>query len=178
MCGGVGEKSMCGGWGLTVLRVVVGFVFAMHGYQKLTQYGVDGTSQFLASLGLPIPSFMAILLITAELIGGIMLILGIMVRKVAAIEAVVALVALYTVHINKGFFINPTNGMAGYGYEYILTLFASMMALYSMGGGRLSLGKVIARKCGCGKCTICMSKEVGKDHVCADEKCKDGTCAK
>ena len=31
-------------WGITVLRVIVGFVFLMHGWQKFFQYGLDGVA--------------------------------------------------------------------------------------------------------------------------------------
>ena len=31
-------------WGVTILRITVGVIFLMHGYQKLFVYGVSGVS--------------------------------------------------------------------------------------------------------------------------------------
>lgn len=113
------------------LRVVTGAVFAMHGWQKLTVMGVAGTSGFLGSLGFPAPDLFAILLIAAELGGGILLILGAWTHWVAKILAFVALVALLTVHITKGFFLP--------GYEFILLILAASISLMVSGGGKWSV---------------------------------------
>jgi len=39
------------GWGLTVLRIVVGMVFLVHGLQKLLVMGFGGVAGFFGSLG-------------------------------------------------------------------------------------------------------------------------------
>ena len=41
--------------GLTVLRVVVGIVFLMHGYQKLFHMHIHGVAGFFGHLGIPLP---------------------------------------------------------------------------------------------------------------------------
>lgn len=116
-----------------ILRVVVGIIFAVHGYQKLMEMGVDGTAGFLTTLGFPLPGLMAILLIAAELGGGILLILGLLTHWVAKILAFVAAVALFTVHWSNGF------SMSGGGYEYILLILTVSVALVLTGPGRWSL---------------------------------------
>lgn len=126
----------CGGkWGEFApffLRVVVGLIFALHGWQKL-QMGVPGVAGFLGSLGFPAPEFFAVLLIAAELGGGILLILGAFTHWVAKILAVVALIALLTVHISKGFFISEG------GYEFILLILAASISVMVAGPGKWSL---------------------------------------
>ena len=121
-----------GSYAPLVLRVVTGFVFAMHGWQKL-QGGVPGVSGFLGMLGFPMPEVFAVLLIAAELGGGILLILGLWTHWTAKVLAFVALVALFSVHATKGFFIS------GGGYEYILLIFAASFSLMVTGAGKWSL---------------------------------------
>jgi putative oxidoreductase len=121
-------------WGAVaplVLRVVVGAIFAMHGYQKLTMMGVPGVSGFLTMLGFPMPDVFAVLLIAAELGGGILLILGLFTHWTAKVLAFVALVALATVHLSKGFFLP--------GYEFILLILAASVSVMITGAGKYSL---------------------------------------
>ncbi len=114
-----------------VLRVVLGVIFAMHGYQKLTMMGVPGVSGFLATLGFPLPDVFAVLLIAAELGGGILLILGLWTHWTAKILVLVSIVALATVHLSKGFFLP--------GYEFILLILAASISVMITGAGKWSL---------------------------------------
>lgn len=114
------------------LRVVVGVIFLVHGWQKL-QGGVPGTAGFLATLGFPAPEFFAVLLIAAEVIGGALLIIGLYTHWAAKILAIVALVALVTVHLGKGF------SVATGGYEFILLILAASLSVMALGGGRWSV---------------------------------------
>lgn len=131
--------SKWGGFAPLVLRVVTGLVFALHGWQKL-EMGVPGVTDFLTSLGFPMPGFFAIVLIAAELIGGILLILGAFTHWAAKVLAVVALVALITVHLPNGFFI--ANG----GYEFILLLLAASVSVMITGPGKWALDSKLRRK--------------------------------
>jgi putative oxidoreductase len=106
----------------------------MHGWQKLSG-GVDGVAMFLGGLGFPIPAVMAVLLIAAELGGGILLILGLWTHWVGKILAFVALVAFLTVHVTNGFFISSN------GYEFIILIFAACVSLAISGPGKWALGK-------------------------------------
>jgi len=132
--------SKWAGAGPLVLRVAVGLVFAMHGWQKLNELGVAGTAGFLASLQFPMPEVFAVILIALELVGGIALILGFLSHWVAKALALVALVALLTVHASKGFF------MATGGYEFILLILAGCIALIFTGPGMWSLDKAFWKK--------------------------------
>ena len=120
------------GYAPTVLRVVTGIIFALHGYQKL-EGGLPMVAGMLEGMGFPAPMLFAVLLITAELGGGIFLILGFLTRPSAKILAIVSLVALVVVHLKNGFF------MATGGYEYILLLLAACVSLMFSGAGKWSL---------------------------------------
>lgn len=121
-----------------VLRVATGLVFFMHGLQKL-QGGVAGVSGMLGSLGFPAPDIFAVILIAAEVVGGAALIVGLYTHWAAKILAFVALVALLTVHVTKGFFVS------GGGYEFVLLLFAASISLAITGAGKWSLDRAWKR---------------------------------
>jgi putative oxidoreductase len=121
-------------WGLTVLRLVVGFVFFMHGYQKLLKMGIHGVAGFFGHLGIPFPIVAAVLVTLLEFVGGILLITGLATRIPAALLAVDMLVAIFTVHMKNGFF--------GMGVEFPLTLVAGLICLALAGGGALSVKRL------------------------------------
>ena len=120
-----------GEWSVLALRVATGLVFFMHGWQKLGM-GVPGVTGFLGGLGFPMPEVFAVLLIAGELLGGLALILGVWTRFAALVLSVIAVVALLTVHVSKGFFIS------GGGYEFILILLVSSLTFFTWGGGKYS----------------------------------------
>ena len=124
-----------------ILRVPIGLILAAHGSQKLFGwfggYGLDGTGQWMASVGLNPGFFMALLAGSAEFFGGVALILGLLTRPAAAINAVTMLVALFWVHWGKGFFLDT------HGIEYALALLSANVALIFIGGGKYSLDALI-----------------------------------
>ena len=100
------------GYGLTVLRVVVGIIFAAHGSQKLFGlfggYGLAGTAQWMESIGLAPGYLMATLAGGTEFFAGLALIIGLLVRPAALGLAILSLVAIFSVHIGNGLFIPTT----------------------------------------------------------------------
>lgn len=114
------------------LRVVTGAIFVGHGLIKWQIMGVDGTTSMLESIGFPIPGFFAVLLILAEVLGGIFLILGAWTHWTAKTLAFVALVALVTVHLKNGFI-----GQGG--YEFILLILAASISILITGPGKWSV---------------------------------------
>ena len=126
-------------WGLTVLRVIVGIVFLMHGWQKLFVTGFHGVAGFLGHLGIPAPAAAAVVLTLVEFVGGIALILGLFTRWAALLLAIDMVVAILLVHLKNGFF-NPQ------GFEYPLTLLAASIALALSGPGEASVDGMIKRR--------------------------------
>ena len=122
-----------------ILRVPVGIVLAAHGAQKLFGwlggYGLEGTGQWMASVGLEPGYLMALLAGSAEFFGGLALLAGVLVRPAAAVSAFTMLVAILSVHLEHGLF------MSNNGYEYALTLFAATLALTFQGAGSFSVDK-------------------------------------
>jgi putative oxidoreductase len=126
------------------VRVAAGVIFAAHGAQKLFGwfggYGLEGTAGWMASIGLEPGLLMATMAGGAEFIGGLLLIVGLLVRPVALMLAVTMVVAIVTVHLQNGLFL------ANNGYEFGLALLAVSIGLVFRGAGSLSADRLLQAK--------------------------------
>ena len=131
-------------WAPLALRIPIGIIFVAHGAQKLFGafggYGLEGTGQFMASIGLTPGYLMALLAGSAEFFGGLALLFGVLVRPAAAALAFAMLVAIFSVHISHGLFLDKN------GYEYGLALLAASVLLLVSGAGRLSVDAALAQR--------------------------------
>ncbi|WP_282114813.1 DoxX family protein [Pseudoalteromonas arctica] len=127
-----------------ILRVPVGLILAAHGAQKLFAwfggYGLEGTGQWMASIGLEPGYWLAMMAGSAEFFGGIALAIGLLTRPAAVVAGFTMLIAIFSVHISNGLF------MANNGYEYALTLLVITVVLAIQGAGSFSLDNVLAKK--------------------------------
>lgn len=125
---------------LLVLRIALGAVFIAHGAQKLFVYGFAGTSGSFADMGVPMASITGPLVGLVEFIGGMLLVVGLGTRFVAAALAVDMAVAAFLVHLPFGIF------SADGGYELPLILAAGALAAILAGPGRISVDAVLATR--------------------------------
>ena len=127
---------------MLALRIPAGIIFIAHGAQKLFGwfggYGLEGTGQFMASIGLTPGYLMALLAGATEFFGGIALLSGLLVRPAAAGLSFTMLVAIFTVHWSNGLF--ASNG----GFELPLAMLSACVALLVAGAGSLSLDRKLA----------------------------------
>lgn len=125
------------------LRIPAGIIFMAHGAQKLFGsfggYGLEGTGQWMASIGLEPGYLMALAAGSAEFFGGIALLIGLLTRPAALVLAITMLVAILTVHLPHGLF------MSNNGYEFGLALLAISVALVFNGGGKLSVDNKLSK---------------------------------
>ncbi|WP_051298783.1 DoxX family protein [Arthrobacter castelli] len=128
-------NNTLGQLGLAVLRVVVGIVAAMHGWQKIGQNTIAGTTKGFAQMGIPAADIIAPIVAYLELFGGIALIIGLLTRPVALLLTIVMAGALFLVHLPAGFY--AANG----GYELVLMIGAAALALALTGPGRISIDR-------------------------------------
>jgi putative oxidoreductase len=131
---------------LTIVRLVLGLTFFMHGAQKMLGwfggYGFHGTMGFFTQLGIPAP--LAFLAICAEFFGGLGLLVGLL-SRIAALGIIVnMLVAIATVHHVNGFFMNWTGLQKGEGFEYHLLAIALAIVVLVRGSGAISIDRAIA----------------------------------
>ena len=123
------------------LRIALGAMFIAHALLKVFVFTLPGTVQFFESLGLP--GVLAYVTIGAELVGGVMLILGIGTRWVAALLIPVLLGATWA-HAANGWLFTAANG----GWEYPAFLSVAALAQAFLGDGAFSLSTVFSSKPG------------------------------
>lgn len=125
-------------YGLLVLRIVIGLTLFGHGAQKLFGLwggpGLKGTAGWLQSMGFRMPPVLALMVGVAEA-SGLLLAFGFLTPLGALGVTSAMLVAIYTVHLEKGFWLS--NG----GYEYNLALIAASVAIAATGPGRFSIDR-------------------------------------
>ncbi|MFJ4683136.1 DoxX family membrane protein [Streptomyces sp. NPDC091377] len=122
--------------GLLLLRLSTGGLLAAHGAQKLLGWfgghGIEGTGQFMESVGYRPGRRSAIAAGLAEAGGGTLLALG-LATPAAGAAAAGAMTGAAAVHTPNGFFVQDG------GYEYAAALGLAATGLGVAGPGRLSL---------------------------------------
>jgi len=112
------------------IRLTVGVIFLVHGIGKTANPGFGG---FLGSLGLPAEMIIPIAL--AEIVPGILLIIGVLSRISASLLSIIMLGAIF--HVKKA------ENFTGQGaYEFDLILLAANLSIITMGPGRISIAHI------------------------------------
>ncbi|MEH7112824.1 DoxX family protein [Neobacillus niacini] len=122
--------------GALILRVTLGAIFFIHGVVKF-QGGIENTAGWFESLGLPGATAYGVALL--EIIGGILLIIGLATRIISALFALLMIGATLKVKLAIGFLGNGQ--MAG--YELDLAFLAIAIFLVINGSKLFSLSKLI-----------------------------------
>lgn len=116
-----------------LLRGALGVMFIAHALLKYFVFTPAGTVQFFESLGLPGP--LAYATIAAELVGGVLLVVGAYTRTVAFALLPILLGAAWA-HSSNGWLFTSPNG----GWEYPAFLAVAGAVVGLLGGGRFALG--------------------------------------
>lgn len=132
-----------------ILRALLAIVMFPHGAQKALGwfggFGFDGTMKFFTET-MHIPAPLALLAITAEFLGPLALMLGLLSRVAAFGIGTTIAVAALTVALPHGFFMNWFGNQKGEGFEYHILMAAIALALTIQGGGKWALDSIIFRK--------------------------------
>ncbi|HEV2388980.1 MAG TPA: DoxX family protein [Candidatus Acidoferrales bacterium] len=115
-----------------VLRLGLAIVFFYHGYPKLAHR----REWFAAFPRMGFPWYFAYIAGTLETVGSCLLAVGLLTRLVALLLAGEMAIALWQVHMAKGILA------VGF-YQLPLMLAVGSFALMTMGGGAISLDRVI-----------------------------------
>lgn len=132
-----------------LIRLTFATVMFPHGAQKALGwwggYGFAGTMKFFTET-MNIPWFFALLAVVAEFAGPIALLFGGLTRLAAFGIGVTMSVAMVTVQLPNGFFMNWFGQQKGEGIEFSLLMIGMSLALIVSGGGRWSLDGIFAKK--------------------------------
>lgn len=120
-----------------IARITLGICMFPHGLEKL-QNSAATIAQFQG--GMNIPPVFGWAAILAESVGSVLLMLGLLTRAAAASLVITMLVAILLVHGKNGL------SLAQKGFEYNLALTGLGLIPLIVGGGTLSLDKMIAVK--------------------------------
>ena len=142
-------------FGLLLIRITLALVFIYHGWDKVMN--IEGTINFFRAIGLAgfiVPTsdflnfkgpgatteiiFWPYIVAYVELLGGILILLGIRVREVALLFVITMIIAIWKVHMNDGF----------KGMEFQLTLLLASLAILFTGAGKYGLLPEKTNTCG------------------------------
>jgi putative oxidoreductase len=122
-----------------LIRLTLGVVFIQSGWGKLNH--LDNTTEFFASLHIPLPYFNAVLASSTEFFGGILFLVGLGTRLVALPLAFTMAVAIITARWGD---VEGVTGLLGLDPEWDYLVMFLVVAV--IGPGALSLDALIARR--------------------------------
>ena len=117
-------------WGL---RAPIGVIFIVHSLKKFD----PSWQEWLVNMGIPPELQLPIAL--AELIGGILLVVGVLTRISAAIFSIILLGAIFHIRWENGFFISQG------GWEWDLAMLAVTLSIIVAGPGRASISHIVKK---------------------------------
>ena len=115
------------------LRLTMGVIFILHGYSK---FGNEGFVGWISSMG--IPGELATIIALAEVIPGILLIIGVFNRISASIISIIMVGAIF--HVKGAESLTGDKGI-----EFDLILLAAALIIIVAGPGRISLSQIIKK---------------------------------
>ncbi len=120
---------------LLLARLTVAYGFYQPAMQKWSD--ISSVADWFGTLGIPFPTLNAYLAASTELLGVVLLILGLFTRLISLPLMVVMVVAITTVHLSHGFAAGDNGFEIPLYYLLFLALFASL------GAGKLSLDHLL-----------------------------------
>ena len=122
-------------YGIALLRISLGVMLIAHSVVlKYYTFTLAGTAGYFESLELP--GFLAYVVFGMEAVGGVLLVLGVRTREVAA-ALIPILVGAFWVHSGNGWVFSNAGG----GWEYPLYLIVLSVAQVLLGEGAFALSR-------------------------------------
>jgi putative oxidoreductase len=112
-------------------RILLSFMFILSGFSKLTAIG--GTAGYFASMGLPAPTIVAVLVGLLELLGGLAVLIGFQTRIAAYALAIFTVAAAFVAHMNWADMMQLIN------FQKNIAVAGGFLVLAAFGPGSLSV---------------------------------------
>jgi putative oxidoreductase len=122
-----------------LIRLTLGVVFVQSGWGKLQN--LERTTEFFASLHIPLPHFNAVLASSTEFFGGLLFLVGLGTRLVALPLAFTMVIAIITARAAD---VDGFTALLGLNPEWDYLVMFLVVAI--MGPGALSVDALIARR--------------------------------
>ena len=129
--------------GALILRLAAGAIFIPHGWSKIA--GEGGSAAFAADMAANygIPALLGHLAAWSELVGGVLLIVGLLTRLDALLLTGTMFVAAFIVQLPEALYEVPPDAIKSFvvlrAIELPLAMFAACAAIVLIGPGRISL---------------------------------------
>jgi len=120
--------------GLLFLRLALAYGFYTPAMSKWADIGA--IADWFGSMGMPFPTLNAYMAATTEIVGVVLLVLGLMVRVISLPLIVVMIVAIATVHLPHGFEAGNN------GFEIPLYYILMLIVLATHGGGKYGIDRL------------------------------------
>ena len=112
---------------LIFLRVVMGLIFISHGAARLYYWSVPSFGGFLEGQGLHFGFWIAMFITVGEIVSGILLAFGYLIRYCIVFHSVVIATGIFLVHGRNGWFVV---GHGSGGIEYSVLILVVLVVLY------------------------------------------------
>ena len=123
---------------MLLLRVSLGLTMAAHGYHKIFLGGrLPGIATWFDSLGMRPGYLHARVAAGTEIAAGVALAIGLCTPLAAAAFVALMLVAAWTVHRTKGFYVMAS------GWEYTFVIAVAAVCVATLGAGRISVDHLV-----------------------------------
>ena len=123
---------------LLLFRIILAIGFYSPAMMKVKN--LEGVAEWFGSMSYPFPMVSAVLAMTTEVLGIVLLTLGFGTRVIALPMMFVMVVAIFTTHISNGFAAGDN------GFEIPLYYFLMLLALVVYGSGKYSLDHLLSRR--------------------------------
>ena len=120
---------------LLFARLAVAYGFYEPAMMKWSD--INSVAEWFGSMGIPLPTLNAYMAATTEIVGVVLLTLGLLTRFISLPLIVIMIVAIVTVHLPNGF------SAGNNGYEIPLYYMIFLLIFFSNGAGKFSIDRFI-----------------------------------
>ena len=128
-------------WGITVVRVMAGLIITVAALEKFNAGGFDGFTKVVAGLAIPAAGFWGVFIPLLELIGGLMVPLGLGARWVAVLFVIEYAITSFALKVPRQ---PPFGGWDSMRIDLMLLAAAIMLVL--VGPGAFALESLLWRR--------------------------------